>query len=158
MSYLTPEMNQRITAEHPGWSMDEARRVVKGRELLMCQIDSSVPNVVTNKGVLRMSAFAADAINSRNITPEARRQARVKLIKAREKIRTMWCGKHGFPFKENGECADCVRERNTRLAAELGSRDGTFPRACDCGWSDFVLPSVEKCPKCDRELEGRNGN
>ena len=31
MSYLTPEMNQRITAEHPGWSMDEARRVVNAR-------------------------------------------------------------------------------------------------------------------------------
>ena len=43
-------------------------------------------------------------------------------ISERRPILTQWCAKHVFPRKENGECAECIKERNERLTKEFKER------------------------------------
>jgi hypothetical protein len=82
----------------------------------------NVKNAEINKGVLRMSAFGADVINSRRISPEARQQATVKLLKAKEKIRTHYCKCGSFiPESADGLCAKCRKPLTEEYKAKLNS-------------------------------------
>jgi len=53
------------------------------------------------------------------------------------------------------QCVKCSYQFTDRIV-ELGSRDGTFPKACSCGWSDFVTPG-SNCPDCGNKLHWRDG-
>ena len=124
------------------------RYQLTGEEKVMCP-SSDVSNAGIYRVMVKTPATNVDARTSRSISPEARRQARVKVTKKQ----TKWCNQCRKVVGAEGEnCAEC----NKRLAAELGSRDGTYLKACSCGWSDFITVG-SNCPDCGTKLNWRDG-
>jgi hypothetical protein len=111
----------------------------------MCR-NSNVSNAGIYRVVVKTGALNAE-LKSRSITKEARLHPKINLKGMK------WCNLCGdFTGREGGGCVEC----NKRLAAELASRDGTYPKACSCGWSDFITVG-SNCPDCGNKLHWRDG-